>query len=177
MDKNINITIRRFIAYIIDWFIGGMLVILPIFVVNALTGISLYNTTLNKFSNMYQLLIIVLALILSILYYAILPYLWNGQTIGKKILKIQIVSKDNKKLTIKQLMIREVVGIFLLEGNLYVISSIIRSFLEAIVGFNIILILSVLMMIITLTSCIVVLLNRQHLALHDVISKTQVCHI
>ena len=50
-----------------------------------------------------------ITLIISILYFIVFQYYNNGKTVGKALLKIQVKSKDNKKLKLTQMILRSVV--------------------------------------------------------------------
>ena len=52
----------------------------------------------------------VVLVIMIILYYVAIPYYFNGQTIGKKMFKLQIVKENDQKVDIKDLFIREIIG-------------------------------------------------------------------
>ena len=52
---------------------------------------------------------IIYAFILLI-YYVVMPLLLKGQTIGKKIFKLQVVREDDKKLDYKTMFYREAIG-------------------------------------------------------------------
>jgi glycopeptide antibiotics resistance protein len=85
LDKNIQPEfevgyIKRFFAYLIDWVLIGL--ILP-----------------------YSKDSIVFFVIVVFAYFILLPYVTNGKTIGKALLKIKIQGR-NEKLTFKELFIR-----------------------------------------------------------------------
>lgn len=69
-----------------------------------------------------------------ILYYIIVPLFSKGQTIGKKVFKLQIVREDNEKLDSKTLFYREGVGriliIFASLGMTSLVSVIIMALRE-----------------------------------------------
>lgn len=59
----------------------------------------------------------IITLICTLLYFGILQYILKGQTIGKKILKLQVVSASNKKLNIFNYILRSlIVNDILLNG-------------------------------------------------------------
>ena len=48
----------------------------------------------------------VVTVVLTTIYFVVVAYYMNGQTVGKKVMKIQIVSSENKKLTMNNYLIR-----------------------------------------------------------------------
>ena len=93
--------IKRLIAYLID--LG---IYLPIAFVFQYTTVNLraQGGAENERNAMYMTLSIV---IFAILLYGYLPHKWQGQTIGKKLLKVRIVPTDNKKIEFSRYLIRE----------------------------------------------------------------------
>lgn len=88
---------KRLLAYIIDF------VILMIYM------ISMMYIMFGEFriSDESSLGFVILVLVLPMLFYTFLTELWlNGQTIGKKILRIRVVSLDGGEATLGQSMLR-----------------------------------------------------------------------
>lgn len=54
-----------------------------------------------------------LGLVLAIGYFVYLPYRWDGQTVGRKVVGIKVVSTKSDKLSLEQLFVREVIFKFL----------------------------------------------------------------
>lgn len=52
-----------------------------------------------------------LAIIAIIVYLILVPFLWNGQTIGMRLFGIKIVSNDGSKLTLQAICLRELLRI------------------------------------------------------------------
>lgn len=52
-----------------------------------------------------------LAIIAIIIYLILVPFLWNGQTIGMRLFGIKIVSNDGSKLTLQSICLRELLRI------------------------------------------------------------------
>lgn len=48
------------------------------------------------------------------LYLTILPFVWSGYLIGKKMFNIKVVQVGGEKVTITNMLLREIVGRFLL---------------------------------------------------------------
>lgn len=53
-------------------------------------------------------------LIFILIYLVILPMVWSSQTLGRVIMKTRVVNKDGTKVTKGKIVLREVVGTFLL---------------------------------------------------------------
>lgn len=103
-------------------------------------------------------------------YFVILPYYYNGQTIGKKLMNIKIVSK-NGTLTINQLIIRALVidGI----GSLIIMLSLVYI-LNGYSYFVASSILEIVEMILTIISIVFIIRKEDHRAVHDLLSGTEV---
>lgn len=102
----------------------------------------------------------------------ILVKVFKGQTIGKKLFRLRIVSNDDKPVTMGQLFLREVVGLVLIEGYFSPISSYFRTFLAMQYG-NIVLIHGIWYAIVVI-SLILARLTKNHRMIHDLISNTKV---
>lgn len=60
------------------------------------------NYDLTKQTSLFS----IISIFVAILYFCVLPFYYNGQTIGKKWLRIKIQKKDHSKLTMNDLVIR-----------------------------------------------------------------------
>ena len=93
--------VKRFFAYLVD-----LAIYLPIAFVFQYTTANLraQGGAENERNALYMTISIV---IFAVLLYGYLPHKWQGQTIGKKLLKIRLVSTDNKKIEFSRYLIRE----------------------------------------------------------------------
>ena len=106
-------------------------------------------------------------------YFIILPYCNNGQTLGKKLLKIKIIS-ENDNLEYNQLIIRSLIvnelGYLLITMSLvYILPSFGYFILTSILSF--------IEFIIFIVNIILIIKNNDHKGLHDILCKTKVIEI
>ncbi|MBQ2947193.1 MAG: RDD family protein [Bacilli bacterium] len=64
-----------------------------------------YNYKLIKLS----IVATIVSILVILLYFVVIQYYFNGQTIGKKIMKLRIISKNDKKLGILNYLIRSLI--------------------------------------------------------------------
>lgn len=110
-------------------------------------------------------------LISSIGYYIIFQFLNKGQTIGKKVLKLKVVDRNNNIPTIKQFMIRTSITNQIIPTLIIIVSILFLSKND----FNTIYYLTMIILytFIIITS-IMVLYRNDKLGIHDILSKTKV---
>ncbi|MDZ5607563.1 VanZ family protein [Bacillus pseudomycoides] len=106
--------IRRLIALQIDWIF--LSIVVPV-IKNK--GNSIFISSIQSYTNLYELIFTICAVFI---YFIVIPYLTNGKTIGKALLRIYIKGK-NERITIKELFIRYGLFYFVLGGMNYILSS------------------------------------------------------
>lgn len=105
-----------------------------------------------------------------IAYFVIFNLKHNGQTVGKKIMKIKIVS-DNNELTWKQFLIRMIILngtwmtfivcmlVFILKNESFYLASMILTYINY---------------FIIILDCMMLIFKNNNKSLHDILSKTSV---
>jgi uncharacterized RDD family membrane protein YckC len=133
---------QRFLAYVIDFSIIGLLISMISSIVYPLINFDLnmndlmlekimgeltialetgyytdfYNYYMDfmKYSMVELGIQTVIALVVFIGYLVVLPHFWKNQTVGRMISKTKVIMLDGTKTTTKAFIIREIVGSFLL---------------------------------------------------------------
>ncbi|MEG0686791.1 MAG: RDD family protein [Erysipelotrichales bacterium] len=169
--------LRRVLAYLFDWYIGGVFVSIPIFIMYQLfvkKDIVLSNT-LFILPKEQAFIAGIISIFLAFFYYTVIPYhFWNGQTLGKKIAKIRIVNIDYSPLSFKTLFMRQMIFMLLIEGRVLMPSLFIHELVSLIVGYNLVFIFSYIGYTITILSVCFALQLESRRSLHDVLSGTKV---
>lgn len=88
--------------------------------------------------------------IIYTLYLTVIPLLWSGYIIGKRLFRIKVKRMDEDKLTLKNMLLREVVGKFLVVYLTVGISNIVSIFM--------------------------MIFREDKRAIHDLIAGTYVCY-
>ena len=167
--------VKRLIAYFIDWYIISVMTILPIKLIYSI----IYHQK-NFTSSIVNLPLIpaisafLIGLLLSLLYLVYFPYKYNGQTIGKKIFGLKIVKNNEINIDLKTLLIRNGVGLILIEGTFYSCSIYFWELINIIFEASIASFALSILGIVSFISMFMSLLNSNHRMLHDYLSKTSV---
>jgi len=113
----------------------------------------------------------VITIICTILYFAVFGYFCNGQTLGKRMLQLQVVSKDNKKASILKLLLRTIIltGIIMNVLNLILLFSFDKGTFITANEY-----ITITSRIIEMTILFMVLFRKNKRGLHDIIAGTKV---
>lgn len=109
-----------------------------------------------------------------ILYFGVLPLVMNGQTLGKKIMKLRVVSNNEKKLNFWKYLIRIVIlnniWLSLINiGAVYVVSGVKFYYVTYVI--------SMLSSLIYMLNLIMVMFRKDNRGLHDMIAGTKVIEV
>lgn len=110
---------KRVFACVLDWYLGSALSSVPVGILwNLLTGENRIHTDLTLFEQPYGIYAGLLGLLFGAVYFYAVPlWIWEGQTLGKKLMGIRIAGEDGGQLSAGKLAVRQVAGIMLLEGT------------------------------------------------------------
>lgn len=186
--------IKRLIAYIIDIIIFSLIFEIFTMIIPDNNNIAVLNQQLSNLSEsvlneqlslsayFYQYSSIVHSIdkelflsnlfnfILMIGYFVMLPFYYNGQTLGKKLLKIKII-KEQDDLSINDLLLRNCV----INGLLYSLICFALVFLASDLTYLIIIsILGFIQILLVIISVFMILYRKDKKGLHDLWCKTSV---
>ena len=175
-SKNVIVEtrMRRFLAMIIDWYLTQMISVIPItFYLRDGDYLKPHMFEYTNYPFMTGLGLIIFAFIVGIIYYWVIPsYLFKGQTLGKKICKIKIVTEDYQPVNAKTLFIRDMIASTWIEGGIIITATSIHK-LVGLVGYSqIATYWQYLTYIITIISIIYAYFNKQSQSFHDKIAKS-----
>ena len=130
---------------------------------------------LLKFPTPFGLLAGSLALLFAVFYFVIVPtYIYPGQTLGKRLCKIAIVKDNGTKVGLKDLLLRQIVGIFIIEGSIVTASAIWHQLAELLTGVKLVTPLMYVGMVVSIISALLVAFGKRHKAIHDYVAQTKV---
>ncbi len=108
---------------------------------------------------------------LLILYFGVLQMVWHGQTVGKKIFKIQLVSNNDKKLHFGNYLIR----VIILNNILFtVLSDVLVFVLDVKPFYYVAYVLSLISSTIYVANILMIILKSDNRGLHDILAGTKV---
>ena len=113
----------------------------------------------------------IISIALSILYFMVFQFKRGGQTIGKKLMKIKLVSNNDKELTMNQIAVRSLIIDCILSDLLVLAITIIGSKNVYLVGYVTI---ELIQYILLFVIAIMVLSRKDKRGLHDIIANTKV---
>ena len=198
MNKEKPYIYKRVIAYFIDILLISLISSLLIkfvvndegYKVNSNNLVELVNKTINgevsqeEYNEQYNNLsyeiakesvdVTIIMCAVSIVYYVIIAYCCDGQTIGKKIMRIRIVSNNGKNLHINNYLIRS-----LLINNILldIINSALIIFLSKANYIAYYSKVSSVFSLFLMTTLVMMFLGNKGRGLHDIIANTKIVNI
>ena len=169
---------RRVLAFVSDYLIGGIVAMLPMGIASSFVS----NATLGDLSSCLEagmgmgavVAIVVSALALSYAYYVVLPLkVWPGQTVGKRLARLEVVMLDGSPATLRALSVRWAFTVFV-ETFFNICSSFVIQLLELTGGGVVSSSFALLGGAVSIVSALRVWRRGERRALHDVMAGTWV---
>lgn len=131
-----------------------------------------YSYELTKYGISYN----IVTIIVLIGYFGLFQKYNNGQTLGKKIMKIKVVSDDETELSLIKCLLRTILVHYILVGNIIylIVTSIVVNFITMNTFATLASIVSYITMGIGIISLILVSTKENKKGLHDLIIKSKV---
>ena len=166
----------RGVAYLIDWYVATMFAGIPIVligsIVNHTTSVS---QDLSKIPAPYNILVALLAIVFYLGYFVILElYVYKGQTFGKRIMKLKVVKNDESDVDFKTILMREGLGIMIVEGYIANSSSYLRQLIQIVTGIPIMDMAVYVFGIISAVSILMGMASPSRKMIHDRIANTHI---
>lgn len=141
------------------------------------SGEMMFNNYMSEMSSIYKqidvnnVVISFINLMFIIAYFIVFPYFNNGQTIGKKIVGIEVRANSNKKINFFHLLVRNLI----INGLLYLVSVIICMFIvPENIYFVVVTVLGIIQIGLILFSMLMVCYRKDKKGLHDLLARTWV---
>ena len=116
-------------------------------------------------------IISIVSIVISLLYYVVYPCYNNGQTFGKKLMKIKLVKTNDKELSMNDLLIRSMINNSILVN---IITIALVLFLSKDLFLSTSSLLSSIQYLVLIISLIMIAFTKNAQGLHDKIAKTEV---
>ena len=163
---------KRLVAFMIDWYVSGVLISLPVLAIMQTQGKGTVLELRNlPFSS--ACLAFIGAFLVFLIYFIWVPFRTNGQTLGKKMLGLQIVEESQRHISCFALVKRHVLGIMLIEGGLISITPLLWQvvfYQHA----DLQLTLTSFYYGLSIVSAIMIVISKKGKALHDALANTKV---
>ncbi len=118
-----------------------------------------------------NVLVTSLTISVYIAYFIIFQYMFNGQTLGKKILKIMVVNKDDSKASIWQFILRYLFIMNIFSGILHILLLYVFRYREYLMSYVVTMLFDTTFIFI---SVLFVLYRKDKRGLHDMMAQTKV---
>lgn len=131
----------------------------------------------NKFNYYYQQLqrassfTYILDVVVTLLYVVLFQKYTNGQTLGKKIMRLKVVPVKGEQLTYKQLLLRNIFLFSIFYHLLMIITSLVVPEKYFVLSSNILYLMDYFLSIAVVGT---MFFNKQRRGLHDMVAKTRV---
>ena len=127
----------------------------------------------------YSMSLSITEIVVMILYFTLFPFFYDGQTIGKRLMKIKLVSKDENKVKFYKLLLRSLIVPVSASLMMYTVGSniLVTLLLFVIKGMKYLyasVAINLLITVFCYADIISMLSNKEQLSLHDKILKTKV---
>lgn len=164
----------RGLAFIVDWILSSVFISLPVTMAHLMVfqkgEASIY---IDELPFPVSYIAGGLTFVFAFLYYVYVPYkVYKGQTLGKRLLKLQITMEDGEEVTFKALMIRYLFVMTFLETTFIPSAMYVQQLLSLIIGFDITFVYSIIGTLVCMLSIFLAFKAPSRRMLHDYFAHT-----
>ncbi len=193
---------KRLVAYIIDFFIINLFMTLVTSSGIFSKAFYQYNDATERLNNLYQdvlkldeeslndkvddmkaivydvnsfgSLYFSIEVIVMIGYFVVFQYFNKGQTLGKKFLKIKVVSRDDEELSLGNFLLRSMI----LYGLIFtIINMILVQLTSDNIFYNLYTIVGLVNIVVTYSTYFMIIFRKDERGLHDMIAGSKVVEV
>lgn len=165
---------KRLVAYVIDWYVTSLFVMAPVALLYSIeTGKKALAIDISLLSLPYACVSFVIGLVLSI-YYLVYSPLKTGQTIGKRAMSIKIVKMNGNDIDLKTMVIRQIVGIVLIEGVMFTVSTYFHEIVAMLIRIPYSNYIAYVFTAVLVVSIIIAIIKPEKRMIHDYLAGTKV---
>lgn len=166
--------IKRFFAYAIDWYITSLLVMAPVALLYSMeTGEKSMVIDIGLLSIPYACIAFVIGLGLSA-YYLVYSPAKSGQTVGKRFMAIKVVKLNDQDVDLKTMLIREGIGVLIIEGVMFTISNYLHQLIAMVIHFPYSNYVAYVYLAILVVSILIAIIKPEKRMIHDYLAGTKV---
>ena len=171
--------LKRFLAFLIDWYLSSLLGSIPIILLQSICGGDLI--ILNSLKGLplpLAWLAGILALACHFLYYCFLPsrsgkYWLSGQTIGMKLMHIRLLTVQKEAVSLMTLSLRHMLFVVLLQSYLTGSGIYLTTLFEMSANFSITPYVQTFSYVVILISLGIYFFSKRKQLLQDLLTKTR----
>lgn len=165
---------KRFFAYAIDWYITSLLVMAPVALLYSMqTGKKIMTIDIGLLTMPNALIAFGIGLVLCLFYLIIAPAK-TGQTTGKRLFSIKIVKMDDQDVDLKTMIIREGIGVLLIEGVMFTLSNYFHQILLMGFGWPYSNYIAYAFLAVLIVSIVIAIIKPEKRMIHDYLAGTKV---
>jgi uncharacterized RDD family membrane protein YckC len=103
---------NRFLACALDHALQLLAIILMVIAFSVLASVSSFGEQLSNAPKWVQAILIVIVFLIFSSYFAFFEWIWNGQTPGKRLLKLRVIREDGRPVTFWEAAVRNLLRTF-----------------------------------------------------------------
>lgn len=163
---------RRIGAFLVDWYVGSLATALPVACVAMSLGYEMTAQDILAYPAPWGLVAGTAGIAAGIAYYALVPMLAHGQTLGKRLFGLRIAARNGERASAGRLALRQAVGLVLVEQAAVGTGTVVQQVIALLAGAPVAAGVMWAGFALTLASFVLCGVRPDRRALHDLIAGT-----